>query len=221
MNTETQIPKLLDDEYEFPDPYSATDGGLLAWGGDLSEDRLLKAYRSGIFPWYNENDPILWWSPNPRLLLFPQEFKISKSLKKSRKKFSIKYNTNFEKVISTCKELREDTWISEEMKEAYISLHVKGYAKSIECYQEDKLVGGLYGVQIGSIFCGESMFSTVSDASKVALWELCDIMQNNGGDFIDCQMSTDHLIGLGAQVANREDFLNMLSTCKEKKVELF
>jgi len=221
LNTETQIPKLLDDEYEFPDPYSATDGGLLAWGGDLSEDRLLKAYRSGIFPWYNENDPILWWSPNPRLLLFPQEFKISKSLKKSRKKFSIKYNTNFEKVISTCKELREDTWISEEMKEAYISLHVKGYAKSIECYQEDKLVGGLYGVQIGSIFCGESMFSTVSDASKVALWELCDIMQNNGGDFIDCQMSTDHLIGLGAQVANREDFLNMLSTCKEKKVELF
>jgi len=107
------------------------------------------------------------------------------------------------------------------MKKAYISLHVKGYAKSIECYQDDKLVGGLYGVQIGSIFCGESMFSKVSDASKVALWELCDIMQKNGGDFIDCQMPTDHLISLGAQVINREDYLNLLSTCKEKKVELF
>ncbi len=221
MSTTVEIPKLLDDEYIFPDPYNATDKGLLAWGGDLCVQRLLSAYQNGIFPWYSPNDPLLWWSPNPRLLLFPQEFKITKSLKKSRKKFTIKYNTNFEEVISTCKDLRNDTWISEEMKQAYISLHVKGYAKSIECYQDDKLVGGLYGVQIGSVFCGESMFSKVSDASKVALWELCDIMQKNGGDFIDCQMPTDHLIRLGAQVANREDYLNLLSTCKDKKVELF
>lgn len=216
-----EIPQLLEDNHIFPDPYKATDHGLLAWGGDLKVDRLLKAYRSGIFPWYSPNDPLLWWSPNPRLLLFPQEFKITKSLKKSKKKFTMKYNTNFEEVISTCKDLRNDTWISEEMKQAYISLHKKGYAKSIECYQDDKLVGGLYGVQIGSIFCGESMFSKVNDASKVALWELCDIMLKNGGDFIDCQMPTDHLISLGAQVANREDYLNLLSTCKEKKVELF
>jgi len=221
LSTKIEIPQLLEDEYIFPNPYEATDHGLLAWGGDLCNQRLLGAYKSGIFPWYSENDPLLWWSPNPRLLLFPDEFKITKSLKKSKKKFIIKFNTNFEEVISTCKELRSDTWISEEMKEAYISLHVKGYAKSIECYQEDKLVGGLYGMQIGSIFCGESMFSKVSDASKVALWELCEMMQKNGGDFIDCQMPTDHLISLGAQVANREDFLNLLSTCKDKKVELF
>jgi leucyl/phenylalanyl-tRNA--protein transferase len=221
LSTQVQIPKLFDDEYTFPNPYKARDKGLLAWGGDLSEQRLLSAYRSGIFPWYSPNDPLLWWSPNPRLLLFPSEFKVTKSLKKSRKKFTLKYNTNFQEVISKCKNSRDDTWISDEMKEAYISLHVKGYAKSIECYQEDKLVGGLYGLQIGSIFCGESMFSIVSDASKVALWELCDIMQKNGADFIDCQMPTKHLISLGAQVANREDFLNLLSTCKDKKVRLF
>ncbi len=221
MSTQVQIPKLYDDEYIFPDPYKATDKGLLAWGGDLKEQRLLSAYRQGIFPWYSPNDPLLWWSPNPRLLLFPSEFRVTKSLKKSRKKFTVKYNTNFEKVISTCKDLREDTWISDEMKEAYISLHVKGYAKSIECYQNDELVGGLYGLQIGSLFCGESMFSKVSDASKVALWALCELMQKNGGDFIDCQMPTDHLISLGAEVANREDFLNLLSTCKDKKVRLF
>jgi len=221
LSTQVQIPKLFDDEYTFPNPYKATDKGLLAWGGDLSEQRLLSAYKSGIFPWYSPNDPLLWWSPNPRLLLFPDEFRVTKSLKKSRKKFTVKYNTNFEEVISACKDLRTDTWISDEMKEAYISLHVKGYAKSIECYQDDKLVGGLYGVQIGSLFCGESMFSKVSDASKVALWALCEIMKKNGGDFIDCQMPTDHLISLGAQVANREDFLNLLSTCKDKKVRLF
>ena len=221
MSTTVEIPKLLDSEFIFPDPYKATDKGLLAWGGDLSEERLLNAYRSGIFPWYSPNDPLLWWSPNPRLLLIPSEFRVTKSLKKSRKKFTVKYNTNFEEVISTCKDLRTDTWISDEMKEAYISLHVKGYAKSIECYKDDKLAGGLYGIVIGSIFCGESMFSTVSDASKVALWELCEIMQKNGGDFIDCQMPTDHLISLGAQVANREDYLNLLSICRDKKVELF
>ncbi len=221
MSTTVEIPKLFDDEYVFPNPYKATDKGLLAWGGDLCEQRLLSAYRSGIFPWYSKDDPLLWWSPNPRLLLFPQEFKVTKSLKKSRKKFTLRYNTNFEEVISTCKDLRADTWISEEMKQAYISLHVKGYAKSIECYENDKLVGGLYGVQIGSVFCGESMFSEVSDASKVALWELCDLMQKNGGDFIDCQMPTNHLISLGAQVANREDFLNLLFTCRDKKMKLF
>ncbi len=221
MSTEVQIPKLYDDEYIFPDPYKATDKGLLAWGGDLKDQRLLSAYRQGIFPWYSPNDPLLWWSPNPRLLLFPSEFRVTKSLKKSRKKFTVKYNTNFEEVISTCKDLREDTWISDEMKEAYISLHTKGYAKSIECYKDGKLVGGLYGLQIGSLFCGESMFSKASDASKVALWELCEIMQKNGGDFIDCQMPTDHLIRLGAEVVNREDFLNLLFVCKDKKVRLF
>lgn len=221
MSLVVEIPKLLDEEHSFPDPRQASDKGLLAWGGDLCAERLLSGYRSGIFPWYSKDDPPLWWSPNPRLLLFPSEFKITKSLKKSRKKFTIRYDTNFEKVISICKESRKDTWISQEMLEAYISLHVKGYAKSIECYKDDELVGGLYGIQIGSVFCGESMFSTQRDASKVALWELCDKMQVNGGDFIDCQMPTKHLMSLGAKVVKRDNFLNLLSACKDKKVKLF
>ena len=216
-----EIPRLHKKKYAFPNPKKAQDSGLLAWDGGLEVNRLLEAYKSGIFPWYSKNDPILWWSPNPRLILLPSEFKITKSLKKRRKKFKIKYNTNFEEVISTCKDIREDTWISDEMKEAYISLHVKGYAKSIECYQNEELVGGLYGVQIGSVFCGESMFSKVSDASKVALWELCDIMQKNGGSFIDCQMPTEHLMSLGATCIKRDDFLNMLFTCKDEKINLW
>jgi len=214
------IPRLLEDNYTFPHPVNANEDGLLAWGGDLSSDRLIRAYRSGIFPWYNEGDPLLWWSPNPRLLLFPKDFKISKSLKKSRKKFTIKYNENFEEVISTCKALRSDTWISDDMIKAYKALHVKGYAKSIECYKDEKLVGGLYGVMIGSVFCGESMFSTATDASKVALWALCDFMSKNGGDFIDCQMPTEHLLSLGAKEVERKDFLEKLSTCRDKKVDL-
>jgi leucyl/phenylalanyl-tRNA--protein transferase len=221
LSIKVEIPKLLDDEYVFPNPRSATSHGLLAWGGDLSVERLLSAYKSGIFPWYSKNDPILWWSPDPRLLLFPNDFIVTKSLKKSRKKFEVNFNSDFEKVISTCKELREDTWITDEMLEAYISLHVEGFAKSVECYQDGELVGGLYGVQIGSVFCGESMFSKVSDASKVALWNLCEVMGKNGGDFIDCQMPTEHLISLGASIVKRDDFLNKLSTCKDKKVELF
>lgn len=221
MSTQVQIPKLFDDQFIFPDPYKASENGLLAWGGDLSDKRLLSAYNNGIFPWYSKNDPILWWSPDPRLILLPSQFKITKSLKKSKKKFTVKYNTNFEEVISTCKDIRKDTWISNAMKEAYISLHVKGHAKSIECYQNEKLVGGLYGIQIGSVFCGESMFSKVSDASKVALWALCDIMKINGGSFIDCQMPTEHLMSLGAMCIKREDYLNMLFTCKEEKVTLF
>lgn len=221
MSTTVEIYKLRDDDFTFPNPKEATNHGLLAWGGDLSVGRLLEAYENGIFPWYSKDDPILWWSPNPRLLLFPDELRVTKSLKKSRKKFEIRFNTNFKEVISTCKDLRSDTWISEEMKEAYISLHVEGFAKSVECYQDDKLVGGLYGVQIGSVFCGESMFSKVSDASKVALWELCEVMKQKGGDFIDCQMPTEHLLSLGARVVAREDFLEMLRICRDKKVKLF
>ena len=220
MSTTVEIPKLYKNKYIFPDPYDAQDSGLLAWGGGLEPKRLLQAYQNGIFPWYSKNDPILWWSPNPRLILLPHDFKVSKSLKKSRKKFTIQYNTNFKEVISTCKELREDTWITDEMQEAYIALHVQGYAKSIECYQDKKLVGGLYGLQIGSVFCGESMFSKVSDASKVALWELCEIMQKTGGSFIDCQMPTEHLMSLGAVCIKREDFLDMLFTCKDETIDL-
>lgn len=219
MNTTVEIPQLRKNNYAFPNPYKAQNSGLLAWGGGLESNRLLRAYECGIFPWYSKNDPLLWWSPNPRLILLPDEFKITKSLKKSRKKFTIKYNTNFEEVISTCKEIRKDTWISQEMKEAYLSLHEKGFAHSVECYKDDELVGGLYGVQIGSVFCGESMFSKVSDASKVALWELCNIMKNNGGSFIDCQMPTEHLMSLGAMCIKRDDYLDMLFTCKDEKMD--
>lgn len=221
MSTQVPIYKLLDNSYEFPEPQDALDDGLLAWGGDLCSQRVIQAYKNGIFPWYNEGDPILWWSPNPRLLLFPKDFKISKSLKKSRKKFTIKFNENFEEVIFTCKQIREDTWISEDMLKAYKSLHVKGYAKSVECYRDEKLVGGLYGVVIGSVFCGESMFSRATDASKVALWALCEEMSKSGGDFIDCQLPTEHLLGLGAKEINRKDFLEKLFTCRDKKMELF
>jgi leucyl/phenylalanyl-tRNA--protein transferase len=220
LSTTVKIPKLLEEEFIFPNPLKAHEQGLLAWGGDLCEQRLLSAYHQGIFPWYSKGDPILWWSPDPRLILFPQNLKVSKSFKQSIKKYEIRFNTNFEAVISTCKDLRKDTWISEQMQEAYINLHKLGIAKSVETYYEDALVGGLYGVMVGSVFCGESMFSTKSDASKVALWGLCQMMIKSGGDFIDCQMPTSHLISLGAQIMEREEYLKRLSTCKDKKVEL-
>lgn len=220
MSTTVEIPRLLEDEYIFPNPLDALDEGLLAWGGDLRSERLLCAYKQGIFPWYSKNDPILWWSPNPRLILYPQDLKVSKSLRQSIRKYELRYNTNFEAVISTCKELRKDTWISDAMQEAYIKLHKIGYAKSIETYLDGELVGGLYGVLIGSVFCGESMFSTKSDASKVALWKLCQMMIKSNADFIDCQMPTEHLMSLGAVKISREDFIKKILTCKDKKVVL-
>ncbi len=218
---QVEIPKLLDNQYIFPDPKEASEHGLLAWGGDLSPKRLISAYRSGIFPWYSKGDPLLWWSPNPRLILIPSEFRVTKSLKKSRKKFSVKFNSNFSEVILKCSSLRKDTWITKEMIRAYETLHVMGYAKSVECYEEDILVGGLYGVQIGSLFCGESMFSLVRDASKVALWSLCEVMIKNGGSFIDCQMPTDHLKSLGAKEVYRDKFLKELESNRDKEVKLF
>jgi leucyl/phenylalanyl-tRNA---protein transferase len=221
LSTTVEIPQLRDDEFFFPDPNKAIDDGILAWGGDLTPKRLIKAYEEGIFPWYSQNDPILWWSPNPRCILYPQDFHITKSLRKSRKKFQIIFNEAFEKVIFTCKDTREETWIDQEMIEAYINLHNLGIAKSVEIYKNEELVGGLYGVLIGSIFCGESMFSLCSDASKVALWALCEKMQENGGDFIDCQMPTEHLVSLGAKSISRKKFLKKLSLCKENKITLF
>lgn len=220
---QVSIFKLRDDSYEFPNPREAKDDGLLAWGGDLSCQRLLNAYYNGIFPWSSKDDPLLWWSPNPRLLLFPSDFKISKSLSKSRKKFTIKYNSDFEAVIKKCSTLRIEqrngTWISTPMINSYLDLHHLGHAKSIECYQDEELVGGLYGVMVGSVFCGESMFSTVSDASKIALLELCEVMQKSGGEFIDCQMPTEHLLSLGAKVVTRNDYLDLLFKCRDKKVD--
>lgn len=210
------IPQLHPEHYAFPNPLKATKEGLLAWGGDLSPERLLAAYQQGVFPWFNEGDPILWWSPNPRAVLYPKAMKISKSLRKSMKHFEIVYDRAFETVMRSCLETRlqkgQKSWINEGLIEAFCALHVKGLAHSVECYKEGVLVGGLYGLYLGGMFCGESMFSTRTDASKAALVGLCEKLVVLGGDFIDCQLPTNHLTSLGAQEVPREEFLTMVET---------
>lgn len=204
----------LSEKIVFPDPHLSEDNGLLAVGGDLSVDRLLEAYVNGIFPWYNEGDPIMWWSPKPRCVLLPQDINISKSMAKIIKKdiFKVTIDNDFEGVISNCKSMREDngTWITEEMKDAYIRLHDAGYALSVETYLEGELVGGLYGVVIGRCFFGESMFSKVSNASKIALIKLAQVLEKNNFEFIDCQMRTNHLISMGAKMIEFDEFLKLI-----------
>lgn len=203
----------LSDKIEFPPYESATEDGILALGGDLSTERLLYAYRHGIFPWYSEDDPIVWYSPPERMVLFPKELKISKSTKQVLKKeiFTITENNAFEEVISNCKNIdRNDglgTWITDEMEEAYINLHRLGHAKSIEVWSGDELVGGLYGIEIGTVFCGESMFSKVSNASKIAFIHL---VTSKSYELIDCQVYNSHLETLGAREIERSEFLKFL-----------
>lgn len=207
------------DQTDFPDVRLAlTDpDGLLAVGGDLTEERLLAAYRRGIFPWYNEDQPILWWSPDPRAVLFPDKLKISKSLRKKLRQqvFSVRFDTAFEQVIHACAAPRPDqtgTWISDEMREAYIRLHKQGHAHSVECWQDDNtLVGGLYGISIGQVFFGESMFSLVTDASKVAFVYLVQHLKAKGFSLIDCQVTSAHLTSLGACDINRNEFVVYLN----------
>lgn len=207
----------------FPRPEFAEKDGLLGVGGDLSPERLINAYANGIFPWYSDNQPILWWSPDPRLVLFPKDFKRNKSLKKvvAKNEFKIQFDTNFEAVIRNCAQIkREDqdsSWITEKMIEAYIKLHELGFAHSVETYFEDKLVGGLYGVSMGKAFFGESMFHNKTDASKVALWHLVDRLLEWNFDFIDAQQETNHLKSLGAIVIKREKFLNLLEIAIAKE----
>lgn len=186
--------------------------GLLAVGGDLSPERLLCAYQNGIFPWFSENDPILWWSPNPRAIVYPDQLHISRSLAKVFRKqpWQITINNQFTAVINACAQQRADnegTWITAEMMNAYINLHHQGHAHSIEVWLEEELVGGLYGVSVGKTFCGESMFHTVTNASKIALMQFAKVFYVNGGELIDCQVSNPHLISLGAQELTRERFL--------------
>jgi leucyl/phenylalanyl-tRNA--protein transferase len=203
----------LDERILFPDPGLAEPDGLLAVGGDLSTDRLLLAYQSGIFPWYSDDTPILWYSPHERFVLYPDELKVSKSMKQVLRsnKFSITIDQCFDKVISACssvdREGQDGTWITAEMKAAYIKLHDLGYAHSVEVWQQDDLVGGLYGVQIGAVFCGESMFSLVSNASKIALIHLCESGQYQ---LIDCQVHTLHLESMGARMISRGEYLAAL-----------
>ena len=206
----------LSEELLFPNPELSEEDGLLAVGGDLSLERLLLAYSNGIFPWYNEGEPILWWCPKPRFILNPNEIKISKSMKKIIKKgdFKVTFNNDFEGVISNCKSLRENeegTWITDEMKEAYINLHKNGYAMSVETYYNDELVGGLYGVVLGKCYFGESMFSKVSNASKIALIALAEKLQKLNFEFIDCQVYTPHLESMGAKMVPWEEFNNILN----------
>lgn len=202
--------------YSFPNPKFADDEGLLAYGGDLSSQRLLNAYRHGIFPWYNEEDPILWWSPNPRMLLFLDEFKISKSLAKSIKKeiFAIKFDTHFRQVVTNCANVKrgycDHTWLTSEMIDAYCVLFEEGYAHSFEAFKDGKLVGGGYGVAIGDIFCGESMFTIETDASKVALAALVKKLQDGGFVAIDCQVPSEHLQSFGGRNIDRNEFLDIL-----------
>ena len=205
----------LTDEIIFPKPELAEDDGLLAIGGDLRWERLLLAYSNGIFPWYNEYDPILWWCPKPRFIIKPNEVRISRSMKRvfNKNEFKVTFNNDFEGVISKCKEIRENkegTWITDDMKQAYIDLFNKGFASSVEVYKEDKLVGGLYGVNIGRCFFGESMFSMETNASKVALISICKRLEEENYLFLDCQMHTNHLESMGGKFVSWEDFEIML-----------
>jgi leucyl/phenylalanyl-tRNA---protein transferase len=207
----------------FPDPRSATEEGIVAYGGDLTPSRLMLAYRSGIFPWYGKNDPILWWSPDPRLILELDEFKLSRSLRKKIPKFDVRFDTAFSTVIRECSSAprprQNGSWIVPEMIDAYEELHALGYAHSVEAYLEGALVGGVYGVCVGGVFCGESMFAKVSDASKVAFAVLIGRLRDMGFDFIDCQVPTPHLKSLGAKEVSRAVFLERLREGIEKNKE--
>lgn len=206
----------LTEKLLFPDPKLSEQGGLLAVGGDLSVDRLLLAYSLGIFPWYSDGSPILWWSPDPRLILIPKELRVSRSLRQTIKKglYTITFDQAFDQVISNCADIcrgkDNGTWITREMKEAYILLNKNGYAHSVEAWDGDELAGGLYGVTLGRVFFGESMFAKKSDASKAAFVTLVDLLFQRGFELIDCQVATRHLMSLGARAVPRSQFLEML-----------
>lgn len=211
------LPWLPTQPIAFPPLNSALDepDGLLAAGGALTPDWLLAAYRRGIFPWFSEGQPILWWSPNPRLVLFPEQLRVRRSLAKRLRNagFEVTFDRDFDAVIHACASSRaaaEGTWITAPMQQAYGQLHRLGHAHSVEVWRNDRLVGGLYGVSLGRMFFGESMFSLESDASKVALVHLTRYMQANGGGLIDCQMHTPHLVSLGARDIARNDFIDYL-----------
>lgn len=210
-----RIPQLDKYNLNFPDPNSANEDGIVVWGGDLNPSRLLRAYQSGIFPWNSPQDPILWWSPNPRLIMELDNFKLRKSLKKSMKKFTYKFDSNFREVLDKCattpRKDQDGTWLNDELKESFEVLQTMGIAHSVEAYLDDELVGGLYGLAIGKVFCGESMFAHVNDASKSAYAVLIKHLKEWGYDFVDCQVPTQHLKSLGAHEVHREYFLMRLN----------
>ncbi|GLS84660.1 leucyl/phenylalanyl-tRNA--protein transferase [Paraferrimonas haliotis] len=219
------VPDLTPVNDGFPDPRQAMDepNGLLAVGGDLSPARLISAYRQGIFPWFNEGDPIIWWAPTPRAVFFPDKVKPSRSLIKLAKKYPWRVSVNqaFDQVISHCAAPRAnepDTWINSQMIEAYQSLHRIGKAHSVEIWLNEKLVGGLYGVCVGKVFCGESMFHTVSGASKLAFWQASRLFSHCGIELIDAQLENSHLMSLGAELMDREAFLESLEQWRDDEL---
>jgi leucyl/phenylalanyl-tRNA--protein transferase len=204
----------------FPDVSQADEDGILAIGGDLSSERLLLAYKSGIFPWFNDAEPIIWWSPNPRMVLFLEELIVSKSMRNiiNRNIFTVTFNQNFRNVISNCQKIersgQDGTWITNDMIEAYCRLHDLGIAQSVEVWQDNELVGGLYGIDLGHIFCGESMFSKVSNASKMAIIALVKKLKENNYRLLDCQVYNEHLATLGCREIDRADFMKILKQCR-------
>lgn len=211
---------LLTDELIFPDPELSEPDGLLAVGGDLSPSRLLLAYEKGIFPWFNPSDPILWWSPDPRGVIYPEDIKVSKSMRNvlNRQDYEVHYDRDFEAVIKNCRSVARKepgTWISDDITDAYTELHKIGVAHSVEVYMEDELVGGLYGVSLGKAFFGESMFSFKPNTSKIALIDLSRRLQKLDFKMVDCQLYTEHLGSLGAKKVSRKRFLNELKEALE------
>ena len=208
---------IISDVFYFPSVNDATSEGILAVGGDLSSERLLLAYKSGIYPWFNPGEPIIWWAPSSRMVLFFEDLIISKSMRNilNRTVFKVTFNQDFKAVISNCRSIKREgqngTWISDEMIEAYCKLHKLGVAKSVEVWQNEELVGGLYGIDLGNVFCGESMFSKVSNASKVAFISLANQLKNDNYKVLDCQVYNEHLESLGCNEIDREDFMKILN----------
>ncbi len=207
--------QLTDDLY-FPPVSKSDKDGLVAIGGDLSPERLMLAYKSGIFPWYNDDEPIMWYSPDPRFVLLPDKLYISRSMRSvlKKKEFTITINKDFVSVIDHCKQMQrvgqDGTWINNEMRDAYVKMHELGHAKSVEVWKDGELVGGMYGIEIGNVYCGESMFSTVSNASKAGLILFIQKFKEEGGQLYDCQAYTDHMASMGAELIPREAFVKYL-----------
>jgi leucyl/phenylalanyl-tRNA---protein transferase len=207
---------ILNDKPDFPPVHLADEDGVLAFGGDLSTERLLLAYRNGIFPWYNEDEPIVWWCPDPRFVLFPQHLKVSKSMASVLRngKFRFTVNRAFTQVMQNCKTIaregQEGTWINPAVQKAYTTLHELGHAHSAEAWMNGELVGGLYGIRMGNIFFGESMFSKESNASKFAFINYIKQLQKEGVVLVDCQVYTEHLKSMGAEMIERKDFIDVL-----------
>lgn len=207
----------LTDALLFPSPEQASAEGIVAVGGDLQPERVMLAYRKGIFPWFESDDFLLWWSPDPRMVLFPDRLKISKSMRTvlRKKQFEVTFNRAFDQVVEACAKVKRfgqnSTWISPGLMEVYSTLHTQGHAHSVEVWEEGSLVGGLYGIDLGTVFCGESMFSKSSNASKVALISLVKELKKNKYELIDCQVPTQHLASMGAEPISRTEFLTFLS----------